>query len=368
MGLKQLFGGVYAGRRVLVTGHSGFKGSWLTCWLRAMDARVVGLALDPDTKPSHWQLLGLDAVADHRADLRDASSISRIVRESGAEFVFHLAAQPLVRRSYREPLATFESNVLGLVHLLEAVRACPSVRVVVNVTTDKVYEEHASEGGYRESDPLGGHDPYSTSKACAELVSSCYRKSYFDTRQGEHGDGITVLLATARAGNVIGGGDWAEDRLVPDLVRAATSSRSLRLRNPDATRPWQHVLDPLAGYLRLGQVLLENPACAEAWNFGPDPEGEVSVHELTSRLHAHWPAMRVEIDREAHPHEAAILRLDCSKAKHRLGWRPVWDLDSAVDRTAGWYRAFHEGGQLQTGKDLEDFVADARRMGLPWAN
>jgi CDP-glucose 4,6-dehydratase len=359
MGLSGLFGGAYAQRRVLVTGHTGFKGSWLAYWLRRMGAQVTGLALDPDTDPSHWQLLGADGVSDHRVDLRDAAAVHRVVQESQPEIVFHLAAQPLVRRSYRDPSGTFATNVSGLVNLFEAVRACAGVRALVNATTDKVYEENAVPSGYRETDPLGGHDPYSTSTACAELVSACYRKSYF-AQTG-------MRLATARAGNVIGGGDWAEDRLVPDLVRAATSHGALRVRNPEATRPWQHVLDPLSGYLRLGQALLSGEAEGEAWNLGPDGEGEVTVRELTARLCAHWPLMQVELDEDAHPHEAALLRLDCAKARRRLSWQPVWALEASVDRTASWYRAFHEQGQVRTGSDLEDYVADARKAGLPWA-
>ena len=361
MDLSGLFGGAYAGRRVLVTGHTGFKGSWLAYWLREMGAQVSGLALDPGSDPSHWQLLALDEVADHRVDLRDAAAVQEVFDRIRPELVFHLAAQALVRRSYRDPVGTFAANVTGLVNLLESVRACDSVRVVVNATTDKVYEEHASVAGYSEADPLGGHDPYSTSKACAELVSACYRKSWF-------GGESPVRLATARAGNVIGGGDWAEDRLVPDLVRAATSDHPLKIRNPDATRPWQHVLDPLSGYLRLGQVLLEGGAAAEAWNLGPDGEGEVTVRELASRLHAHWPRVQVELDGEGHPHEAAILRLDCAKAKQRLAWRPVWNLETSVDRTASWYRAFHEHGRVQTAGDLRDYVGEARRGGLAWAS
>ena len=360
MGLSGLFGGAWSGRRVLVTGHTGFKGSWLAYWLREMGARVTGLALDPESDPSHWRMLALDDVADHRVDLRDAAAVRKLVHDSRPEVVFHLAAQPLVRRSYRDPVGTFAANVTGLVNLFESLRDCEGVRAIVNATTDKVYEEHASTSGYREADPLGGHDPYSTSKACAELVSACYRKSYF-AQSG-------ARLATARAGNVIGGGDWAEDRLVPDLVRAATSGQALRIRHPDATRPWQHVLDPLSGYLRLGQALLEGEDCAEAWNLGPDGEGEVSVRDLTARLHRHWPLMQVELDPGEHPHEAALLRLDCTKARERLAWRPVWKLDVALDRTASWYRAFHEDGRVRTAVDLADYVADARKDGLAWAN
>jgi CDP-glucose 4,6-dehydratase len=359
MDLSGLFGGAFAGRRVLVTGHTGFKGSWLAYWLREMGAKVTGLALDPDSQPSHWQLLAPAGIADHRLDLRDAAAVHELVQHSRPEVVFHLAAQPLVRRSYRESVGTFAANVTGLINLFEALRECADVRAIVNATTDKVYEEQPRATGYRESDPLGGHDPYSTSKACAELVSACYRKSWFD--------GAGVRLATARAGNVIGGGDWAEDRLVPDLVRAATAGHALRIRNPEATRPWQHVLDPLSGYLRLGQALLAGEDVAEAWNFGPDGDGETTVRELSARLHAHWPRLQVQLDEGEHPHEAALLRLDCSKARQRLAWRPVWNLETGLDRTAAWYRAFHEHGQVRTGEDLRDYVGHARKDALAWA-
>jgi CDP-glucose 4,6-dehydratase len=363
MGLKQLFGNVYDGKRVLITGHTGFKGSWLAYWLRELGATVSGLALDPDSEPSHWNLLALPGIADQRIDLRDRAGVCAAFERNRPEIVFHLAAQPLVRRSYREPGPTFEVNVMGLLNVLDAVRGCPSVRVLVNATTDKVYEDQVSEGGYRESDCLGGHDPYSSSKACAEILSACYRKSFFDRDDGR---GFTPRLATARAGNVIGGGDWAEDRLVPDLVRAANSNQSLKIRNPGATRPWQHVLDPLSGYLRLGQMLMESGEVAEAWNFGPDSDGELTVQELASRLHTNWPALSVELDGNAHPHEAAILRLNCEKAKQGLAWRPVWNIDTALARTASWYRAFYETGCVNTGEDLATYVGDARRAGLGW--
>ncbi len=364
MGLNRLFGGVYDGKRILVTGHTGFKGSWLCLWLTAMGARVSGLALDPDTDPSHWNLLALPDVADHRVDLRDRAGVRAVFERAQPEIVFHLAAQPLVRRSYREPVATFETNVMGLLNVLDAVRDCPTVRALVNATTDKVYKDRHNDSGYRESDCLGGHDPYSSSKACAEILSTCYRKSFF---HGNGSDGFAPRLATARAGNVIGGGDWAEDRLVPDLVRAAQANRALMIRNPSATRPWQHVLDPLSGYLRLGQALLDDADCADAWNFGPDPEGELTVREIADRLHAGWPSLRVELDHEAQPHEAAVLRLDCSKAKHRLGWRPTWSIDVALERTGGWYRDFHDSARLRTADDLAAYVDDARRTGLGWA-
>lgn len=357
-----LFGNVYDGRRVLVTGHTGFKGSWLVLWLRTLGAQVAGLALDPDTQPSHWSLLDLgDGVADHRVDLRDAEAVRTVFDNHQPEIVFHLAAQPLVRRSYRDPAGTFATNVTGLVNLLEAIRACPSARVLVNATTDKVYADHAGALGYRESDLLGGHDPYSSSKACAELVTDCYRKSFFSAPDS------MVRTATARAGNVIGGGDWAEDRLVPDLVRAAVANQSLQIRNPSAVRPWQHVLEPLSGYLRLGQKLWNDADFAGAWNFGPGAAGEVSVQQLTAQLGAHWPALRIEHDRTAQPHEAAILRLNCDKASQQLAWRPVWNIDTMLARTANWYRGFHESGRAGSADDLAAYVDDARQLGLEWA-
>lgn len=357
-----LFDNVYADRRVLVTGHTGFKGSWLVLWLHALGAQVSGLALDPDTQPSHWSLLGLQGVADHRVDLRDARAVNAVLGAERPEIVFHLAAQPLVRRSYRDPVATFESNVMGLVHLLEGVRASATVRVLVNATTDKVYAGNTRPSGYREDDPLGGHDPYSSSKACAELVSDCYRKSFFDTA------GSGPRIATARAGNVIGGGDWAEDRLVPDLVRAASSGRPLQVRNPGAIRPWQHVLEPLSGYLRLGQRLLNDASLASAWNFGPGPGGEVSVQALVERLATHWSAIGITHDTGQHPHEATTLRLEAAKAGRQLGWRPVWEIDAAVARTAAWYRAWHTSERVDSIGDIDAYVDDARRLGLEWAS
>jgi len=356
-----LFSGTYAGRRILITGHTGFKGSWLALWLRALGAQVAGLALDPDTQPSHWSLLDFDNVADFRTDLRDREAVRGVLGACRPEIIFHLAAQPLVRRSYCGPVDTFATNVTGLVNLFEAVRTCPSVRVLVNATTDKVYADHDGPNGYRETDPLGGHDPYSTSKACAELVSDCYRKSFF------HAPESSVRIATARAGNVIGGGDWAEDRLVPDLVRAAASGSVLRIRNPGSVRPWQHVLEPLSGYLRLGQLLWNDAAYVGAWNFGPGAAGEVSVQALAVHLSAHWPDLRIENEAGPHPHEAAVLRLNCDKAHRQLAWRPVWNIENALARTAGWYRAFDGTGNVESSNDLADYIGDAKRLGLEWA-
>ena len=405
-----LFGGAYAGRRVLVTGHTGFKGSWLALWLHAMGAEVCGLALPPEPGPNHGRLLQVPLKAA-LTDLRDATAVRAALRRFAPEIVFHLAAQPLVRRSYREPAATFDTNVMGLVNLLEAVRATPSVRVVVNATSDKCYanlDTACSPGdaggvltgdargvltgdargvltdeargvltdeargvltgearGFVEADALGGHDPYSASKACAEIVSASYRASFLATDDGR---GQPVALATARAGNVVGGGDWSEDRLIPDLVRAAVSGRHSAIRYPHATRPWQHVLEPLAGYLLLGQHLLTDPqASAEAWNFGPDAACQWPVAQVVAAFAEHWPAVRSQLDPSTPLHEAAQLRLDCGKAQARLGWVPLWNAATTFERTALWYRHQHEQGGLRSREDLLHYVADARIAGLAWA-
>jgi len=360
----ELFAGAYVGRRVLVTGHTGFKGSWLALWLQALGADVCGLALPAEPGPNHLQLLDL-AMDEALVDLRDAAAVGVALQRFQPEVVFHLAAQPLVRRSYREPAATFDVNVMGLVNLLEAVRATPSVRVVVNATTDKCYLNRETVSGYREDDALGGRDPYSASKACAEIVSASYRSSFL---AADDGRGRPVALATARAGNVVGGGDWSEDRLVPDLVRSAVSGRSVPIRYPQATRPWQHVLEPLAGYLAIGQRLLADPAAdAEAWNFGPDASGQMSVAQVIVAFARHWPAVRCDVDRSLQPHEAGLLHLDCAKARARLGWRPVWDAATTFARTAAWYRRQHERAEIASRDDIECYVADARRAGLAWA-
>lgn len=355
------FGNVYHGRRVLLTGHTGFKGSWLTLWLKQLGAQVTGISLAPDTSPSHWELLRLDAVDDRRVDVRDFAAIQSELAEARPEIVFHLAAQSLVRRGYREPLETWSTNVMGTAALLEACRQQPSVRAVVVVTTDKCYENKEWDWGYRENDRLGGHDPYSASKAAAELVTSSHRDAFFTAAQ-------SACIASARAGNVIGGGDWCEDRLIPDAVRAVRSGSVLEVRSPTATRPWQHVLEPVSGYLVLGWNLLEGRrAYCDAWNFGPTEEGTRSVSDVLTHVQSHWPALQWRVAAKPQLHEAQLLQVDSTKARRRLQWRPVWGLAEGIARTVAWYRAYLEAGKITSLAQLEDYVAMAHRAGLPWA-
>jgi CDP-glucose 4,6-dehydratase len=355
----------YRGKTVLVTGHTGFKGSWLCLWLRELGARVVGYSLAPPTEPSHYRLLGLD-MESVIADVRDAEALRAVVERSRPSAVFHLAAQPLVRRSYREPVETLTTNIVGTVNVYEACRAAGCVRALVSVTSDKAYENRESPTGYRETDPVGGSDPYSCSKGCAELITKCYRASYFPT-QG-YGSAHHTLLASARAGNVIGGGDWAEDRLIPDAVKAAARGEPVTLRNPRSVRPWQHVLEPLSGYLLLGARLLEGrEEFAEAWNLGPDAQGDVEVEAVAARMREFWPGLHYLVAPDpSGPHETKMLKLDSSKAREFLGWRPVWDWAEAVERTALWYRRYHEEGVVCSSEDLTRYMLDARRRGCYW--
>ena len=356
-----MFRDIYLGRRILLTGHTGFKGSWMTLWLQELGAEVSGVALSPDTTPNHWENLHLD-IMDYREDIRDAQVLPRIMRKAKPEIVFHLVAQPLVRRSYKDPLETWTTNVMGTVNLLEACRKTDSVRAIVLITSDKCYENREWPWGYRESDRLGGHDPYSASKAATELVAESYRNSFFHTSS-------TPLLATARAGNVIGGGDWATDRLVPDMMRALGQNEKAKIRKPQAIRPWQHVLEPLSGYLLLGKNLLEGgKEFAEAWNFGPSEDGNVTVGEIAAQIKESWEEIEYEIE-ELHgqPHEAGMLRLECSKARTKLQWTPVWDGKTAIKKTAQWYKAFYKSKNVQSLEDLHHYSAEAKGKGITWA-
>jgi len=355
-----IFRDIYSGRSVLVTGHTGFKGSWLALWLKTLGADVTGLALEPDTKPSHWDLLKLD-IADKRIDIRDADKVKEALSIAKPEIVFHLAAQPLVRRSYVEPLETWSTNVMGTVNLLEACRNQPSVRAIIIITTDKCYENKEWAWGYREIDRLGGHDPYSASKASSELVVSSYRQAFFNKPD-------SPLIASVRAGNVIGGGDWSEDRLIPDLVRAINNKKTLEIRSPNATRPWQHVLESLSGYLSLGQEMLEgNKNFAQAWNFGPSQEGNRTVGDVLSCMKAEWPILDWTITDSPQPHEANLLYLDSSKSHQLLKWKPVWSLDDSLKETADWYRTQMEQGAVISQIQLDKYIKKARQAGLKWS-
>jgi len=331
-----------------LTGHTGFKGGWLALWLTHLGAEVRGYALDPVTSPSLIEAASIaSCVEDLRGDLRDAARLERAITEYQPEVVFHLAAQPLVRTSYVDPIGTYETNVIGTARLLDAVRRTSSVRAVVSVTTDKCYENKEWHWGYRETDPLGGYDPYSSSKACAEIVSAAYRQSYFPLKEW---DNHHVALATARAGNVIGGGDWSPDRLIPDLVRGFLSGEAVLIRRPAAVRPWQHVLEPLAGYIRLAEHLLglEAPRFATAYNFGPNDDDARTVAWIADHLAATWSNGASWVpDADAGVHEAGFLKLDSSRAKAELAWRPRLRLADALDWTLDWFRAHAAGEDMQ---------------------
>ncbi|HTQ36221.1 MAG TPA: CDP-glucose 4,6-dehydratase [Steroidobacteraceae bacterium] len=332
----------WRGKRVLLTGHTGFKGSWLSLWLQHLGARLAGLALDAPTNPNLFEVAAVGrGMASSVGDIRGLETVIGTVKAFQPEILIHMAAQPLVRLSYKEPIETYATNVMGTAHVLEAVRQCGSVRCAVVVTTDKCYENREWDWGYRENDPMGGHDPYSSSKGCAELVTAAYRRSFL----GSAG----VALASARAGNVIGGGDWAADRLVPDVLRAFAGGQQVTIRSPDSTRPWQHVLEPLGGYLLLAERMWGDArSYAEGWNFGPDEGDARPVRWIVERMARLWgEGAGWRLDDADHPHEANYLRLDTSRARHHLGWRPRWNLEGALARTVSWHRAWIKGGDMR---------------------
>ena len=351
--------GVWKDKRVFLTGYTGFKGAWLSLWLHSLGARVTGYALKPPTNPSLFELCRVDElVKSVLADVRDGDALQREMTAAQPEIVIHMAAQALVRDSYKDLVETYSTNVMGTVNLFEAVRKCPGVKAVVNVTTDKCYENREWLWGYRENEPMCGYDPYSNSKACSELVTSAYRNSFFNPKEhNTHGVG----LASARSGNVIGGGDWAPDRLVPDCVRSILKGEKIIIRNPGAIRPWQHVLEPLCGYLILAQKLCENgPRFAQAWNFGPEDQDGQPVEWIVKKICGKWgDKASFEIDRGEHPHEAHCLKLDCSKAKGELGWYPKWNLEKAIDKVIEWVRAYRDGKDIRKVcyKQIQEFEA-----------
>ncbi|MBF0454394.1 MAG: CDP-glucose 4,6-dehydratase [Magnetococcales bacterium] len=334
-------------KRVFITGHTGFKGGWLALWLMEYGAHVVGYALAPPTTPSFFKAANLqEGLLSHEADVGDGEALRSALMEQAPDIVFHLAAQPLVRRSYRDPVETYRTNVMGTVNLLEAVRQVESVRVVISVTSDKCYENREWLWGYRESDPMGGHDPYSSSKGCAELITSAYRHSFFQLA-GQNRS--TVALASVRAGNVIGGGDWAEDRLIPDIIHGFEEGRPVEIRNPNAIRPWQHVLEPLSGYLLLAEKLWEDGITyAGGWNFGPREEDAIPVGKIVESMVKLWgTGAEWQVQSGDHPHEAHYLKLDCSKARSLIGWQTRWDIQQGLLATISWHRAFTDGADMR---------------------
>lgn len=353
---------------MLVTGHTGFKGAWLSMWLHELGANIFGYSLPPDNEQGVFQAAKISSLLsdDIHADIRDPAKLTNVFHDVRPDVVFHLAAQPLVRESYAIPRETHETNYMGTCNVLEAVRERSQACAVVIVTTDKCYENKEQVWGYRENDRLGGHDPYSASKAAAEIVAASYRDSFFPVNQmHEHGVGI----ATARAGNVIGGGDWAKDRIIPDMVRSLIEKKAVDIRNPHAVRPWQHVLEPLHGYLSIASQLLDSrvPSASTAWNFGPGPEGHKTVGDLVSLFHELWGDGDWEPDGFEHPHETSFLSLSIDKAVNQLGWTPTWNFRKTVSKTVEWYRSQqHNESTMQDScrKDIGDFVSDINNVQL----
>lgn len=339
---------IFKNRRILITGHTGFKGSWLCLLLHKLGAEVFGYALDPPTKPSLFNDIYINKlITSYIGDIRDFEKLLGVFLNTQPEIVIHMAAQPLVRESYKNPVETYSTNVMGTIHLFEACRQTKSIKAIVNVTTDKCYENREWHWGYRENEPMGGYDPYSNSKGCSELVTSSYRNSYFNpSKYADHG----VAVASARAGNVIGGGDWADDRLIPDFIRAISKGEEVVIRSPYAIRPWQHVLEPLSGYLSLAaKLFLEGAKYGEGWNFGPDDKDARNVEWITDTICKLWgEGASFKIDTNPQPHEANYLKLDCSKAKAELGWAPKWDLETALKTIIDWNKAYMNGENIRT--------------------
>jgi CDP-glucose 4,6-dehydratase len=357
LGLMRSF---WQGKKVFLTGHTGFKGSWLSIWLTHLGAHVTGYSLQPPTKPSLFNICNIENKMESSVigDIRDITKLVASVQKAKPDVVIHMAAQPLVRLSYDEPVETYSVNVMGTVHLLEAVRQTTGVKAVVNVTTDKCYENKEWLWGYREVDGLGGYDPYSNSKACSELVTASYRNSFFnENKYSDHG----VAVASARAGNVIGGGDWAKDRLIPDCLNALLKGQNIIIRNPTAIRPWQHVLEPLSGYLQLAQKLYEQgPVFAESWNFGPHDSDAKPVQWIVEKMCEKWGnSASFTLDRSHQPHEAHFLKLDCSKAHNQLGWQPKWSLEQTLDKILEWTLAYkNEEDLFETSvKQIKEYVS-----------
>jgi len=347
----------WKGKRVFLTGHTGFKGSWLSLWLCSLGAEVRGYALNPPTSPSLFNEAKIDTILDSQiADIRDQDILYESMTGFNPDILIHMAAQPLVRYSYDAPIETYEVNVIGTAKVLEVARSCPNLKAIVNITTDKCYENDDRSEGYKENDPMGGYDPYSSSKGCAELVASSYRRSFLQ----DQGIGI----ASVRAGNVIGGGDWADDRLIPDILRSFEKNKPVVIRNPKATRPWQHVLEPLSGYLLLAQNLYKDQKkYAEGWNFGPNEKDVQPVDWILNKMISKWPNSSWELDNNSSPHEADFLKLDISKAKSKLGWSPVWELSQTLEKIVSWHQAWLNKDDIQAVclTEIEEYTRDMNK-------
>jgi CDP-glucose 4,6-dehydratase len=347
----------WQGRRVFLTGHTGFKGSWLSLWLASLGAEVKGYALNPPTSPSLFKEAKIDSIIDSQIDdIKDQKTLHESMTEFSPDILIHMAAQPLVRYSYEAPIETYEVNVIGTVKVLEVARSCPNLKAIVNITTDKCYENDGRSEGYKESDHMGGYDPYSSSKGCAELVTSAYRRSFLQ------GNGIG--LASVRAGNVIGGGDWADDRLIPDILRSFEKNKPVVIRSPKATRPWQHVLEPLSGYIILAEKLYKNQKeYAEGWNFGPNEQDVKPVDWVLNKMISKWPGSSWKLDSNSSPHEAGFLKLDISKAKSRLGWSPVWELSQTLEKIISWHQVWLNNEDIQAAclAEIEEYTRDMNK-------
>lgn len=363
--MENLFDGIYKGKKVLITGHTGFKGSWLALWLSKLGAEVLGYSKNIPTEPSHFKLLDLK-ITSIEGDILDKEKIYKTIAEFKPDIIFHLAAQSLVRKSYSDPMLTFETNIIGSINIVETCRKLKFVKAIINVTSDKCYKNKENYEGYKEEDSMGGDDPYSASKGAIEIVTQSYRKSFFALNR--FGIDHSTLLANVRAGNVVGGGDWAEDRLIPDLVRGVDRNEKTIIRNPNAIRPWQHVLEPLSGYLQLGQKLLEGKKdFSDNWNFGPEEDGSLSVKKIAESMKKQWDNIQYEIVEDKNNfHEANVLNLNSDKARTTLKWQSVWDTKTAVEKTTNWYKSYYLKKVILTEKDLQEYISDAKKLNIEW--
>ena len=361
----KLFKNIYKDKTVLVTGHTGFKGSWMLAWLTKLQAKTVGYSLSLPTKPCHFPLIETGSTSI-MGDIRDFDLLDKVFKDYNPDIVFHLAAQPLVRASFEDPMLTYKTNIIGSLNLLELSRK-HNVQAFINVTSDKVYDNKEWVYGYRELDNLGGYDPYSSSKACSEIITNAYRNSFFN--KDTYGSFHNTLVASCRAGNVIGGGDWAKDRLIPDVIRSLYEKKNLIIRNPKSTRPWQHVLDPLSGYLLVGEKLLNKEVkFSSSWNFGPNSELDIPVEKMLKYVKSFWDNISYSIEEcDKNKHEARLLRLDCSKANSFLEWHPVWDSQVAFNKTFEWYKSYYETSKVKTLDQIEEYTSLAKLNKVKWA-